>query len=59
MREGQIIHQEALLLQRLDFELAILVLSEWKEICRLRCAPRRGHGPQDAVTDTISHLAIR
>ena len=59
LQEDQIVHQEAFLPQQLGFELAIQAPSEWLEICRLRCALRRGHGPRDAPTDTMSHLAIR
>ena len=59
VQEGQVVHEEAILLQRLGFELAIWAPSEWIEICRLRCTMRRGHGPRDAVTDTISHQATR
>ena len=59
LQEGHVIHQEAFLLQRLGFELAIPALSEWIEINRLRCALRRGLDPQDAVTDAMSHVANR
>ena len=56
---GQVIHQEAFLLQRLGFEVAALAPSEWIGINRLRCALRRGQRQQDAATDAMSHLANR
>ena len=59
IEEGQIVHQEAFLLQQIGFELAMLVTSAWIEICRLRCALQRGHGPRDEVTDITCHLTNR
>ena len=59
IQESQVVHQEALLLQQVGYELAILTPSGWVEICRLRCALQVGHGPRDAITDFVSHLANR
>ena len=59
IRESQVVLQEALLLQQVGYELAVLAPAEWAEICRLRCALQGGQGPRDAVTDSTSHLANR
>ena len=55
--ESQVIHQEAALLQEIDFERTMLAPSEWLENCRLRCAMQTGNGMRSAVTDVVCHLS--
>ena len=52
--EGQVVQQEAFLVQQVGFELAILAPSDWVEVCRLRCALQEGIRPRSAVTDSVS-----
>ena len=47
--EDQVVHQEALFLQHVSFELASLAPSEWVEACRLRYALQGGIGPRSGV----------
>ena len=39
------------------YDLAIRSPSEWVQVCRLCCALQGGHGPRDAVADSIGRLA--
>ena len=52
--EGQVVQQEAFLVQQVGFELAILAPSDWVEVCRLRCALQEGIRPRSEVTDSVS-----
>ena len=45
--------------RKVKYSMLGLAPSEWVEICRVRRALQRGHGPRDAVTDLVGLLANR
>ena len=55
--EGQVVHQEVLLLQQVGFELAILAPSEWVAIWCLRCA-LTGNGPRSHLANHLAGVHI-
>ena len=57
--EGQLVRQEAIFLQQIEFELATLTSSVWMETCCLWCALLGSLGPRSAVTDSVGRLANR
>ena len=54
--DGQFVNQEAFFLQASG---CLLAISEWVEVCRLRCALQGVVEPRSAVTDLIGRLVNR